>query len=38
LKCATTAIKTKVAKVKTEPKTIGVANLNTSAMLLSWCC
>jgi len=33
LKCATTTIKRKVAKVRAEPKTIGIADLNTSATL-----
>jgi len=30
--------KTKVAKVRAEPKTIGTADVNASAMLLGWCC
>ena len=39
LKCATTTTpKTKLAKMRAKPKTIGTANVNVSTALLRRCC
>jgi len=37
LQCVTTTTKMKVAKMRLEPKTIGTADVNITAMLPQWC-